>query len=131
MAQPFKYFFFISVTTRFGGSMHQTSEHPEFMKTVREIRDAEEEYDRLIMSAKEKADKTMREAKERILEERMKAEEEITAFKNERLKKGSTEIEAEVGKIVGKAKEEGTEIGKKKLESAAVSKLVKEFLASL
>ncbi len=111
--------------------MHQTSEHPEFMKTIKEIRDAEEEYDRLINSAKEKADKIMREAKEKTAEERMKSEEELTAYKNESLRNGSKEIEAEVGKIVEKAKDEGAKISKKSMESAAVSKLVKEFVGSL
>ncbi len=101
------------------------------MKTIKEIRDAEGEYDRLINSAKEKADKIMREAKERIADQRMKSEEELVAYKNGRLRKGSSEIESEVKKIVEKAKGEGAKVAKKKPESAAVSKLVKEFLGSL
>ncbi len=40
------------------------------MKTVKEIKEAEEAYDRLIASAKEKADKLLREAKEKSMEER-------------------------------------------------------------
>jgi len=111
--------------------MHQTSEHPEFMKTIKEIRDAEEEYDRLINSAKEKADKILREARERTMEERLKNEEGLVAYKNERLRKGSKDIESEVEKIVDKAKEEGGKISKKKPESSAVPKLIKEFLSSL
>lgn len=111
--------------------MHQASEEPAFVKTVKEIRGAEEEYDRLINSAKEKADKIMREAKEKTMEERMKNEEELVGLKNERLRNGSKEIEAEVGKIVEKAKDEGAKISKKKLESPAVSKLVKDFLGGL
>ncbi len=101
------------------------------MKTIREIRDAEEEYDRLINSAKEKADKIMREAKERTAEERMKGEEGLVAYKNERLRKGSKEIEAEADRIIGKAKDEGAKIAKAKPESSMVSKLVKEFLGAL
>ncbi len=111
--------------------MNQVSEHPEFIKTIREIRDAEEEYDRLINSAREKADKTMRDAKERISHERMGNEERITDYKNERLQKGSREIEAEVGKTTGKAKDEGAKLAKKKLDGGAVSKLVKDFLSGL
>lgn len=111
--------------------MHQTSEHPEFMKTIKEIRDAEEEYDRLINSAKEKADKILREARERTMEERLKGEEELVAYKNERLRKGSKDIESEVEKIVGKAKEEGEKTSRKKLDAAAAPKLIKEFLSSL
>jgi vacuolar-type H+-ATPase subunit H len=44
--------------------MHEASEQPEFMETVKEIRSAEEEYDRIINSAKEKADRILRKAKE-------------------------------------------------------------------
>ncbi|MDD5172313.1 MAG: hypothetical protein PHF60_04740 [Candidatus ainarchaeum sp.] len=111
--------------------MHQTSEHPEFMKTIKEIRDAEEAYDRLIISSKEKADKIVREAREKIAEERMKAEEETVAFKNDSLRKGSKEIEAEVEKILADAKEDGAKVGKKKPGAQTVSKLVKEFMGGL
>jgi vacuolar-type H+-ATPase subunit H len=111
--------------------MHETSEHPEFMKTIREIHDAEQEYDRLINSAKEKADHVMREAKEKVLEERMKATDEIVAFKNERLRSGSKEIESEVEKIVEHAKTEASKANKKGTDSATVSRLVKEFFSSL
>lgn len=111
--------------------MHQISGHSEFMKTIKEIKDAEEEYDHLINSAKEKADRIMREAKEKILEERMKNEEELVAFKNERIRNGSREIEAEVAKIVEKAKEEAANMSKKKIEPSAVTKLVKDFLSTI
>jgi vacuolar-type H+-ATPase subunit H len=111
--------------------MHQPSEHPEFVKTIREIRDAEEEHDRLVASSKEKADKLLREAKERVIAERTKAEEEAVDFKNEKLKVGHDGIEADVEKIVDKAKDEGSKISKKKLDAAAVSKLVKGFVGDL
>ncbi len=101
------------------------------MKTIKEIREAEEEYDRLINAAKEKADKTMREAKEKTLEARMKGEEELVGYRNERLRKGSKDIEAEVESIVAKAKDEGARVSKKKPEASAVSRLLKEFLGSL
>ncbi|HSB46989.1 MAG TPA: hypothetical protein VLD37_03175 [Candidatus Bilamarchaeum sp.] len=110
--------------------MH-ASEHPEFMKTVKEIREAEEEYDRLINSAKEKAEKTVREAREKSLEERTKSEEDITAYKNERLRKGSKAIEEEVEALLSKAKDDAGKVSKKKADSALVGKLVKEFLGSL
>ncbi|MEW6722792.1 MAG: hypothetical protein AB1324_06020 [Candidatus Micrarchaeota archaeon] len=101
------------------------------MKTVKEIRDAEEEYDRLINTAKEKADRIMREAKEKVLGERMKSEEETVAFKNERLRKGSKEIEDEVQKILSKAKQDSEKISGKKAEAALVSRLVRDFLSGL
>jgi vacuolar-type H+-ATPase subunit H len=110
--------------------MH-SSEHPEFMKTVKEIREAEEEYDRLINSAKEKAEKTVREAREKSLDERTKSEEETVAYKNDRLRKGGKAIEEEVEKIVSKAKDEAAKTSRKKADPSLVPKLVKEFLNAL
>ena len=100
--------------------MHEASEHPEFMKTIKEIHSAEQEYDRIMNSAKEK-----------IAEERMKGEEELVSLKNELLRSGSKEIDAEVDKILAKAKSEGEKINKKKLEAKTVSGIVKNFLSSL
>lgn len=131
MAHVYKHFFSIKVLTCFGVSMHQVSEHSEFIRTIKEIREAEEEYDRLIMSAKEKADKIMREAKEKTANERMKNQEDTTNYKNQQLQKGSKEIDDEVGKIVGKAKEEGNKLTKKKPDQNTVSKFVKDFLIDL
>lgn len=111
--------------------MHQASEHPEFVKTITEIRDAEEAYDRLISTAREKAEKLVRDAREKAVDERTKMEEEIVAFKNESLRKGSGEIEAEVQKLVDKAREDGAKTAKKGIDAQAVSKLVKDFLGSL
>lgn len=110
--------------------MH-SSEHPEFMRTVKEIRDAEEEYDHIIDSARQKAERTVREAREHSLEERTKSEEDIVAFKNERLRKGSKDIEKEVEDILGKAKEEAAKVSARKADQAFVSKIVKDFLGSL
>ena len=111
--------------------MQKTSEQPEFIKTVDEIRGAEEKYDRIINDAKAKADKIMRKAKEAVSEERRKTSEKIVEFKNERLKEGSKDIEAGVQKIVKKAKADGSKASSKKLQPAAVSKLVKGFLTGL
>lgn len=111
--------------------MQQHSEPPEFMKTVKEIRDAEEERDRVISSSKEKAERILRDAKEKSLEQRVRSEESAVAFKNERLKKGSSEIEGDVEKIVKKARDEGAKVSKKGLDATAVTRLVKEFLGSL
>lgn len=108
--------------------MHQASEHPEFVKTVNEIRKAEEEQERLILSAKEKSNAIVRDARENAQKERLKTEEEIVAFKNAQLHKGSEAVEAEVQKILKKAKDEGAGIGKKGVNAPAVSRLVKELL---
>ncbi len=101
------------------------------MKTVEEIKEAEEAYDRLILSAKDKAGKTLRDAKEKLQEERAKSDEEITAFRNERIRKGSKEIEDEVGKLLSAAKEDAAKLGKKKADQQTVSRLIKDFLGSL
>ncbi len=101
------------------------------MKTVEEIKEAEEAYDRLIQSAKEKSGKMLRDAKEKLQEERAKGDEEVTAFRNERLRKGSKEIEDEVGKLLSAARDEAAKLGKKKADQPAVSRLVKDFLGNL
>ncbi len=111
--------------------MHQVSEQPEFMKTVNEIKDAEEQHDRIINAAKEKADGLVREAKERILDETRKSDEAIISFKNDSLRKGSKEIEDAVAKITEHAKENGEKLGKKRVDTQTVSKIVKDFLNSL
>ncbi len=101
------------------------------MKTVDEIKEAEEAYDRLILSAKEKSAKMLRDAKEKLQEERTKGDEEMTAWRNEKLRKGSKDIEDEVGKLLSAAKEEAAKLGKKKADQQSVSKLVKDFLSDL
>lgn len=109
----------------------QTSSQPEFIKTIGEIKSAEEEYDRLILEAKEKADRVMREAKEKVADERAKNSDNIVKYKNEQLRAGSSEIESEVKELIDKAKKESSKVSGKKLTPAAVGKLVKEFLGNL
>ncbi len=111
--------------------MQKISDQPEFIKTIGEIKGAEEEYDRLIKEAREKADKMVRQAKEKIIAESTKASQEMVDFKNARLQEGSRTIEGKVQKLIQKAKDDGSKLSKKKLESAKVSKLVKNFLNSL
>lgn len=111
--------------------MHETSGQPEFMKTVKEIKTAEEEYDRLIIAAKEKADAIVRKARESTLEERSKREDMTVALKNKQLQEGAKEIEGLVQKMIAKAKEEADKLSKKKLERLTVSKLAKDFLSGL
>lgn len=109
----------------------QGTEQPEFMETVKEIRSAEEEYDRLISAAKEKADRILHKAKETVLEERTRSEEEMVALKNKRLQEGSREIEKAVNGMLEKTKGEAAKISEKKLNKADVAKLAKEFLSTL
>ncbi|MEM2949073.1 MAG: hypothetical protein QW590_03455 [Candidatus Bilamarchaeaceae archaeon] len=98
------------------------------MKTIEDIRNAEEKYDSILSASKEEAEKILRNAREKIAEERVKMEEEITAYKNRQLKDGREAIEQEVERILEKAKKEGEAIRKKradekKLISIAVSLL--------
>ena len=111
--------------------MTQHSEHSEFMKTVKDIRDAEREYDEIIDASKQKADRIMRDAKEKTIDERMKSEEQITSLKNDRLKKGSKSIESEVQKILDDAKDKASKVSKKKSSPQLVSNVVKTFVEGL
>lgn len=111
--------------------MNKSSENPEFMKTIEDIRGAEKEYDRVISQAKEKADRILRNAKETVHEEREKTEEDIVALKDERIRGGSKEIESKVDSMVKKAKAEASQVSKKKVDSKAVTRLVKDFISSL
>jgi vacuolar-type H+-ATPase subunit H len=111
--------------------MHELAEspgHPEFVKTVNEIRKAEEEQERLILSASEEAKKIVHEARESAQRERLKMEEELVAFKNSQLRKGSEEVEAEVQKILKKAKDDCAGLGKKGVSAQAIGKIVKDLL---
>jgi vacuolar-type H+-ATPase subunit H len=109
----------------------QTSSQPEFIKTIGEIKGAEEEYDRLILEAKEKADRILREAKEKVADERAKSSDNIVKYKNAQLRAGSSEIESKVKQLIDKAKKESSGMGSKKLPPTAIGKLVKDFLDNL
>jgi len=98
------------------------------MKTVEEIKTAEDEYDQVISEARQKADAILRKAKEQVLKENTKARESATANKNERLKAGSEKIEDEVDKILAKAREEAEIIKKKKVDEKFTTSLVKSIL---
>ena len=111
--------------------MHSNIDKPDFIKTIDEIKGAEQEHERVINKARDDADKILIEAKEIANEERMKTSKEVVAFKNESLKSGRKKIEQKVEQMLKKAKEESQEISKKKLDSASISKLVKAFISGL
>lgn len=111
--------------------MHENPSHSVIMKTVDEIRSAEEKYDKTITSAKERADGVLRKAKEEIAEERASVQEEITRHKNDMLRTGKNDIEKDVGKTLEKAKDEAEKIGRKKLSHAAVVSIGKSFVSQL
>ncbi|NYZ76923.1 hypothetical protein H0O02_01250 [Candidatus Micrarchaeota archaeon] len=111
--------------------MHENPSHSVIMKTVDEIRSAEEKYDKTLTSAKEKADAILRKAKEDIAEEKAAVQEEITKHKNDMLKSGKNDIEKDVGKTLEKAKEEAERLGKKKVSQRAVLSIGKLFISQL
>jgi len=111
--------------------MHENPVHSVLMKTVSEIKETEEKYDKIIAEAKEKADGILRKAKEEIAVERAKVEEEITKYKNEQLRNGKEEIEKEVKRILEDAKEEAEKISKKRLNASTVLSISKSFISSL
>lgn len=111
--------------------MHENPSHSVFMKTVEEIRSAEEKSDRSISDAKEKADKILRKAKEEIADETAAAQEEVTRYKNEKLKAGRTDIEKEVKKTLDKAKENAETVRKKQIDKRSILSLCKSFITKL
>lgn len=106
--------------------MEKHSDQSALVETIDEIRAVEEKRERMIAAAKEEAEKILRKAKEKISDERMKIEEEMTAYKNVKLKGGSQEIEKEIAEILAKAKMESEQLKKKK---ADVKKLKEIYLS--
>lgn len=106
------------------------TERSEFMKTVQEIKLAEEESDEILRSAKIEADKILRKAKEDVQNQRAKTEEEVVKTKNQLLEVGSKKIESEVQKLIENAKKDAETIRKTKLSKADTQKLAKDFLKS-
>ena len=111
--------------------MHENPGHSVFMKTVEEIRSAEEKSDRAVSEAKERADNILRKAKEEIAGENALVQEEITKYKNEKFKIGKSEIEKEVLKTLNKAKDTAEKTRKKHLDKRDVSTLCKSFISKL
>ncbi len=103
--------------------MEKHSEQPDLIKTIDEIKAVEEKHDRMIAAAKEEAEKILRKAKEKIAEERIKVEEELTAYKNEKLKSESRAIEGEIAEILSKAKRESEQLRKKKADAKKLEKI--------
>lgn len=108
--------------------MTETSEHSDFMKTVEEIKLAEQESDEILRAAKMNADNILRKAKEDVQRQRAAIGENVVAMKNAMLEKGNRDIEADVQKIVKDASHNADKMRKEKLASKDIDKLVKEFL---
>jgi len=101
------------------------------MKTVGEIRSAEDKYESTISEAKEKADSILRKAKEEIAKEKAAVKEEITKFKNEKLKAGKNSIEKDVKKTIEEAKDNAEKIKSKKLAKPKIVSIGRSFIAEL
>lgn len=111
--------------------MQENPAHSVIMKTVGEIRTAEDEYDKKISSAKEKSDSILREAREDIAEENAKMKEEITKYKNDKLRSGKNSIEKDVDKTIEEAKDSAETIRSKKVNKAKLLSIGKSFIAEL
>jgi len=112
-------------------SMTEASERTErsdFMKTVEDIKLAEEEADEILKSAKMDADKILRKAKEDVQRQAAEHDEKIVSLKNSLLEKGSEEIENDVKKILKEATAKADKIRKERLAKKDVELLVKKFL---
>jgi len=127
----FKTFLYYIQATCFGVTMEKNPAQSVLMKTVGEIRSAEEKYDSVISEAKEEADKVLRKAKEELAKEKAAVKEEITKYKNEKLKSGKTSIEKDVKKTIEGAKDEADKIKAKKLPKTKVISIGKSFIAQL
>lgn len=111
--------------------MQENPAHSVIMKTVGEIRTAEDQYDKKISEAKEKSDSVLRKAREEIAAENAKMKEEITKFKNEKLKSGKSSIEKDVNKTIEEAKDDAEAIRGKKANKAKLVAIGKSFISEL
>jgi len=98
-----------------GENMEKNPAQSILMKTVGEIRAVEEKHDHVIEHAKAEADKVLRSAREKLAEEREKMEDEITDYKNARLKEGRALIEKDAERILDKARHDGEGMKKKRM----------------
>ena len=112
-------------------AMHENPSHSVIMKTVEEIKSAEDEYDQVVSQAKEKADSILRKAKEEIADEKASVKDEMTEYKNEKLKAGKNDIEKDVKKTIENAKDGAETISKKKLGKPKVLSIGKSFMSQL
>jgi len=98
------------------------------MKTVEDIKLAEEESDEILKSAKMEADKILRKVKEDVQRQAAEHDELVVVLKNSLLEKGSLEIEQDVQKILKVASVKAEKIRKERLAKKDVDFLVKNFL---
>jgi len=108
--------------------MAENSESSDFMKTVEEIKLAEQESDEILKAAKMNADKILRKAKEDVQRQKAEQEEKVVSMKNSLLDEGSKEIEEDVQKTLKEAGNKAEKIRDESLAKKDVDKLVKDFL---
>jgi vacuolar-type H+-ATPase subunit H len=108
--------------------MQEIQEESDFIKTIDNIKTAEEESSTVIINAKAKAELVLRRAKEEVLKERAKNNEKIVTLKNSMFRQRKDEIEKEVNKIIKKANAEAEKVKKEKMSGADISAILKKFL---
>lgn len=110
--------------------MHH-SDDSEFMKTVEDIKKAEEGADSIRADAKEKSEHIIKKGKESVLKTRSETNDEVVKLKNRLLHEGKDKIEKEVSHIISKAQSEGDGLRKKKIGKDDAVSLLKKFVLSL
>ncbi|MFA6531062.1 MAG: hypothetical protein WCT31_04985 [Candidatus Micrarchaeia archaeon] len=110
--------------------MHH-SDDSEFMKTVEDIKKAEDSADSLKADAKEKSEHIIKKGKESVLKINSETNNEVIKLKNRLLHEGKDGIEKEVDHIVEKAHSEGESLRKKKIGKEDAISLLKQFVLSL
>ena len=107
---------------------NQINEQTNFMETIDQIKKAEEETEKIKNAAREKADQILRKGKESAMKAESETEKEITELKNSIFRKGSDDVEKEIGKILDKAKHEAEEIKTQSIDKKQLSSILKSSL---
>ncbi|MBI5047041.1 hypothetical protein HZC07_04920 [Candidatus Micrarchaeota archaeon] len=111
--------------------MHESHPQSDVMETVKKIKAAEDEYEKLVSAAKQNAESIIKKAKDSALEERAKTHESAVKLKNDRLQQGVKQIDSAISHVLDKTKSDADKLRKKTLDSEKIQMIAKNFLASL
>ena len=100
-------------------------------ETIKQIKTAEDESDKIIHNAKEKAEKILLSGKTKVQEQQSKSSLELSEYKKKKIEEGIKKINLVAEEQINSAKEEAKKIKKAKLDSSQLSELVDEFLSNI
>jgi len=100
------------------------------IKTIEDVKAAEEKAKQLKISAEETAQKILISSKKEAEDLKLKGEKDALGQKEKRISEGKKDTETEVAKIINIARKKADEIKKKKADSKAVSALTNDFVNS-